>query len=56
MYGKGASGYFVSSGGILALPVIGTVQMNKNDYIEIWAERFAGSGSMNTVSLNLIAR
>nr|WP_315223788.1 hypothetical protein [uncultured Flavobacterium sp.] len=28
----------------------------KNDYIEIWGERFDGSGNMQTVSLNLTAR
>lgn len=55
VYGRGATGFFTNAG-ILALPIIGTVQLKKDDYIEIWAERFSGNGNMNTVSLNLIAR
>lgn len=55
VYGRGATGFFTSAG-ILALPIIGTVQLNKNDNIEIWAERNSGGGDMQTVSLNLIAR
>jgi hypothetical protein len=55
VYGKGTTGLFTTSG-ILALPIIGTVQMKKDDYIEIWAERFDGTGNMQTVSLNLTAR
>jgi|TARA_R100000479_G_scaffold43446_1_gene19869 hypothetical protein len=55
VYGRAATGFFVS-GGILALPIIGTVELNQGDYIEIWAERFSGTGDMNTVSLNLTAR
>ncbi len=56
VYGRGASGYFVNNTGILALPLVGTVRMNKDDYIEVWAERYSGSGNINTVSLNLTAR
>ncbi|NRD22710.1 hypothetical protein HNV10_05630 [Winogradskyella litoriviva] len=48
-------GYYTGSG-ILALPVIGTVELEKDDYIEIYAERYSGSGNMLTVSLNLTAR
>lgn len=55
VYGRGASGFFVSAG-ILALPIIGTIELSSGDYIEIWAERFSGTGDMNTVSLNLTAR
>ena len=55
VYGRGATGFFTSAG-ILALPIIGTVQLKKDDYIEIWAERNSGGGNMQTVSLNLIAR
>jgi len=54
VYGKGTTGLFVTSG-IIALPVVGTIQLKKDDYIEIWAERFSGSGDMQTVSLNLTA-
>ncbi|WP_417199900.1 hypothetical protein [Bizionia sp.] len=55
VYGKAVSGYFTNAG-ILALPIIGTVELKTNDYLEIWAERFSGSGNMLTVSFNLIAR
>ncbi|WP_432671249.1 hypothetical protein [Flavobacterium sp. SM2513] len=55
VYGRGATGYFTNAG-ILALPIVGTVELKKNDYIEIWAERFSGAGNMTTVSLNLIVR
>ncbi|MBF4505390.1 hypothetical protein IRZ83_01850 [Flavobacterium sp. JLP] len=55
VYGKPSSGLF-SSAGIMALPIIGTVQLKTGDYIEIWAERYAGSVDMQTVSLNLTAK
>lgn len=55
VYGKGTTG-FLTTAGILALPIIGTVQLKKEDYIEIWAERYDGSGNMQTISLNLTAR
>ncbi|MEO8933071.1 MAG: hypothetical protein ABI295_02095 [Xanthomarina sp.] len=55
VYGKPSGGWF-SNSGILALPIIGTVQLKTDDYIEIWAERYEGTGNMQTVSLNLIAR
>src|SRR5690606_16059175 len=55
VYGRGATGFFVAQG-ILALPIVGTIELAQNEYIEIWAERFSGLGNMNTVSLNLTAR
>ena len=55
VYGKGTSGKF-SLTSILALPIVGTVQLKKNDFIEIWAERFTGETDMATVSLNLTIR
>jgi hypothetical protein len=55
VYGKPSSGIF-STAGIIALPIIGTVQLKTGEYIEIFAERFAGTGDMSTVSLNLTAR
>lgn len=55
VFGRGATGFFTNAG-ILALPIIGTVQLAKGDDIQIWAERFSGNGNMKTVSLNLIAR
>lgn len=55
VYGRPSSG-FLSSSGILALPIVGTVQLKTNDYIEIWGERYDGSGNISTVSLNLTAK
>lgn len=55
VYGKGTTGLFASAG-ILALPIIGSVQLKKDEYIEIWAEKYEGTGNMQTVSLNLTAR
>ncbi|EJG02618.1 hypothetical protein [Flavobacterium sp. F52] len=55
VYGRPSTG-FLSTAGILALPVVGTMQLKKDDYIEIWAERYDGTGGMSTVSLNLSAR
>lgn len=42
-----------SSNDVLAIPLVATVELSTNDYVEIWAERYTGSGSMLTVSLNL---
>jgi len=55
VYGKPSTG-FLASAGILALPIVGTVQLKTNDYIEIWAERYDGTGNISTISLNLTAR
>lgn len=55
VYARPSTGFF-SSAGILALPIVGTIQLKTNDYIEIWGERYDGSGNMSTVSLNLTAR
>ncbi|WP_417236144.1 hypothetical protein [Bizionia paragorgiae] len=41
---------------IIALPIIGTIELKTDDYIEVWAERFSGNGDMLTVSLNLTIR
>lgn len=38
---------------ILSIPIVGTVELDTDDYIEIWAERFSGNGDMLTVSLNV---
>lgn len=47
---------FLAAAGILALPLVGTVQLKKDHYIEIWEERYDGTGNMSTISLNLTAR
>ncbi|UQD55220.1 hypothetical protein [Flavobacterium sp. K5-23] len=43
-----------SSSDIIAIPIVTTVELTTNDYIEVFAERFTGSGNMLTVSLNLV--
>ncbi len=39
-----------------AVPLIGTIELSQGDYIEVWAERFSGTGSLFTVALNLSIR
>ncbi|HUH27371.1 hypothetical protein [Gelidibacter sp.] len=55
VYGRGSSSIFTPSD-ILALPIIGSVELKKSDYIEVWAERNSGIGNMETLSLNLTVR
>ncbi|WP_339918975.1 hypothetical protein [uncultured Flavobacterium sp.] len=38
---------------ILAIPIGTTLELSPTDYIEVFAERYSGSGNMLTVSLNL---
>lgn len=49
-------GRAVDNNAIIALPMVGTLEMAENDYIEVWAERFSGGGDMLTVSLNATLR
>jgi hypothetical protein len=42
-----------STNDILAIPLVTTVELTTNDYIEVFAERYSGTGNMLTVSLNL---
>ncbi|HSN48669.1 MAG TPA: hypothetical protein VLR29_07905, partial [Flavobacterium sp.] len=42
-----------STNDILAVPIIVPTQLAFNQYIEIWAERYSGTGNMLTVSLSL---
>jgi hypothetical protein len=39
---------------ILAPPIETIVELTTNDYIEVYAQRFSGSGNILTVSLNLV--
>ena len=55
VYGKPTTG-FLATAGILTLPIVGTMQLKKDDYIEVFAERYDGTANMSTVSLNLSAR
>lgn len=38
---------------ISATPIVGTIDLEPGDYIEVWAERFSGTGQIFTVALNL---
>lgn len=42
-----------SSSDIIAIPIVTTVELNSNDYLEVYAERYSGSGNMLTISLSL---
>jgi hypothetical protein len=44
----------VNSSDIDGVPVVATVSLTTNDYIEVWVQRFSGSGNVLTVSLNLV--
>lgn len=39
-----------------ALALIGTLELEPGDYIEVWVERFSGTGDIFTVALNLSIR
>mgnify|MGYP006991858120 FL=1 len=39
---------------ILAPPIETIVELTTNDYIEVFAQRFSGTGNILTVSLNLV--
>lgn len=43
-----------STNDVLAIPLGTIVELSTNDYIEVWVERFSGTGNMLTVSMNLI--
>ncbi|TDD78539.1 hypothetical protein [Flavobacterium caseinilyticum] len=43
-----------STNDVLAIPLNAIVELSTNDYIEVWAERFSGTGNMLTVSMNLV--
>lgn len=45
-----------STNDILATPIVGIVELSTNDFIEVWVERFSGTGSILTVSLNLVLK
>lgn len=51
VYGRTASSTRISS-----LPIVATIELEKDDYIEIWAERLSGSANMNLRSLSLSAQ
>src|SRR5690606_18565349 len=55
VYGRASNGFFVDSG-ILALPIVGTVELMHNEYIEVWSERRNRTRDLYTLSLNLTAR
>ena len=42
-----------SNNDVGAVSVVGSIRLDQGDYIEVWAERYSGSGSLLLVSLNL---
>lgn len=38
---------------IIAIPIVATVSLSKNDYIEVYVQRFSGTGNALTVTLSL---
>ncbi|SDX03215.1 hypothetical protein [Aequorivita viscosa] len=51
VYGRTASSTTYSS-----VPIVATIELGKDDYIEVWAERYSGSAQMNVHSLSLSAQ
>lgn len=45
-----------SNNDVGAVAILGNVNLNPGDFIEIWAERYSGGGDLLTVSLNLVAK
>ncbi|MEO8235503.1 MAG: hypothetical protein ABI549_08830 [Flavobacterium sp.] len=43
-----------STSDVLALPIEAIVELSANDYIEVFAQRFSGTGNALTVSMNLV--
>lgn len=43
-----------SSSDVLAVPFQTIVEISPNDYVEVWVQRYSGTGNILTVSLNLI--
>lgn len=43
-----------SSTDVLAVPFQTIIEMAPNDYVEVWVQRYSGSGNILTVSLNMI--
>jgi hypothetical protein len=44
----------VNSSDVDGVPIVATVNMTTNDYIEVWVQRYSGSGNVLTVSMNLV--
>lgn len=38
-----------------SVPLLGTVKLSPGDFVEVWAERWTGSGNIVVVSMNLVA-
>ncbi len=51
VYGRTASTATISS-----VPIVATIELGKDEYIEVWAERNSGSAQMNVLSLSLSAQ
>ncbi|WP_274475841.1 cell wall anchor protein [Mangrovimonas aestuarii] len=44
-----------SNDDIGAVAIVGSIELAPGDYLELWAERYSGSGDLDVVSMNLVA-
>ncbi|MFC7357883.1 hypothetical protein ACFQO1_09310 [Jejudonia soesokkakensis] len=42
-----------STSEVIAVPIVGTIELNTGDFIEVWAERESGNGNIESASLNV---
>jgi len=41
-----------STSEVIAVPIVGVIELNTDDFIEVWAERESGNGNIESASLN----
>ncbi|WP_235004450.1 hypothetical protein [Aequorivita antarctica] len=41
-----------STSEVIAVPILGTIELDTDDFIEVWAERESGNGNIESASLN----
>lgn len=41
-----------STSEVIAIPIVGTIELETDDFIEVWAERESGNGNIESASLN----
>ncbi len=41
-----------STSEVIAIPIVGTIELDTDDFIEVWAERESGNGNIESASLN----
>ncbi|WP_308993548.1 hypothetical protein QLS71_017785 [Mariniflexile litorale] len=45
-----------SNNDIGAVAIVGSIELSPGDFLEVWVERFSGSGDLLTVSLNMVVK